>query len=221
VALDARAPRFDGGIVTRLDSVPFGIVVNNLTQRFYDEGEDFWPKRYAIWGGLIARQPEQIAYSIIDSRSMRLFMPSVFPPIKAPSIPALADVLGLDAGGLSRAVDAYNASIRPGTFDPAALDDCHTEGLNPPKSHWAVAIETPPFYAYPLKTGVTFTYRGVAVDQQAHVILQDRGPAPNVFAAGEVMAGNILGRGYLAGFGLTIGTVFGRIAGLEAARAAA
>jgi tricarballylate dehydrogenase len=221
VALDARAPRFDGGIVTRLDSVPFGIVVNNLTQRFYDEGEDFWPKRYAIWGGLIARQPDQIAYSVVDARSMGLFMPSVFPPIKAPSIPALADALGLDPGGLSRAVDAYNASIQPGTFDPAALDDCHTQGLNPPKSHWAVAIETPPFYGYPLKTGVTFTYRGVAVDQQAHVILQDRGPAPNVFAAGEVMAGNILGRGYLAGFGLTIGTVFGRIAGLEAARAAA
>jgi tricarballylate dehydrogenase len=221
VALDARAPKFDGGIVTRLDSVPFGIVVNNLTQRFYDEGEDFWPKRYAIWGGLIARQPDQIAYSVVDARSMGLFMPSVFPPIKAPSIPALADALGLDADGLSRAVDAYNASIQPGTFDPAALDDCHTEGLNPPKSHWAVAIETPPFYGYPLKTGVTFTYRGVAVDQQAHVILQDRGPAPNVFAAGEVMAGNILGRGYLAGFGLTIGTVFGRIAGQEAARAAA
>jgi tricarballylate dehydrogenase len=221
VALDARAPRFDGGIVTRLDSVPFGIVVNNLTQRFYDEGEDFWPKRYAIWGGLIARQPDQIAYSVVDARSMGLFMPSVFPPIKAPSIPALADALGLDSGGLSRAVDAYNASIQPGTFDPAALDDCHTQGLNPPKSHWAVAIETPPFYGYPLKTGVTFTYRGVAVDQQAHVILQDRGPAPNVFAAGEVMAGNILGRGYLAGFGLTIGTVFGRIAGQEAGRAAA
>ena len=79
VALDARAPKFDGGIVTRLDSVPFGIVVNNRTQRFYDEGEDFWPKRYAIWGGLIARQPDQIAYSIVDARSMGLFMPSVFP----------------------------------------------------------------------------------------------------------------------------------------------
>ena len=70
VALDARAPKFDGGIVTRLDSVPFGIVVNKEVKRFYDEGEDFWPKRYAIWGRLIAEQPEQIAYSIIDSKAI-------------------------------------------------------------------------------------------------------------------------------------------------------
>ncbi|HEY0584058.1 MAG TPA: FAD-dependent tricarballylate dehydrogenase TcuA [Chloroflexota bacterium] len=217
VALDARAPKFDGGIVTRLDSVPFGIVVNRDAQRFYDEGEDFWPKRYAIWGGLIARQPEQIAYSIIDSRSMGLFMPSVFPPIKAASLAALASALGLDPERLCRTVAAYNTSVQPGQFDPGALDECRTEGLQPPKSHWAVTIESPPFYGYPLKTGVTFTYRGVAVDEQARVIFGDRGPAPNVFAAGEVMAGNILGRGYLAGFGLTIGTVFGRIAGKEAA----
>jgi tricarballylate dehydrogenase len=217
VALDARAPKFDGGIVTRLDSVPFGIVVNGQAHRFYDEGEDFWPKRYAIWGGLIARQPDQIAYSVIDAQALRLFMPSVFPPLSAPTIPALADALGLDPAGLSRAVDTYNASVRPGTFDPATLDDCHTEGLQPPKSHWAVPIASPPYYGYPLKTGVTFTYHGVAIDEQAHVRFGDRGAAPNVFAAGEVMAGNILGRGYLAGFGLTIGTVFGRIAGKEAA----
>jgi tricarballylate dehydrogenase len=221
VALDARAPKFDGGIVTRLDSVPFGIVVNKRTERFYDEGEDFWPKRYAIWGGLIARQPDQIAYSVVDSRAMGLFMPSVFPPVKAASIGELAAAMGLDPAGLQRAVDSYNAAVRPGHFDPATLDDCRTDGLEPPKSHWAVPIETPPFYGYPLKTGVTFTYRGVAVNEQAQVIFTDRGPAPNVFAAGEVMAGNILGRGYLAGFGLTIGTVFGRIAGKEAAAHAA
>src|SRR6185503_14847606 len=83
VALDARAPKFDGGIVTRLDSVPFGIVVNKKAQRFYDEGEDFWPKRYAIWGKLIAEQPDQIAYSIIDSEALPHFMPSVFPPVEA------------------------------------------------------------------------------------------------------------------------------------------
>src|ERR671922_4749 len=80
VALDARAPKFDGGIVTRLDSVPFGIVVNRDAQRFYDEGEDLWPKRYAIWGRLIAAQPDQIAYSIVDRKSFGMFMPSIFPP---------------------------------------------------------------------------------------------------------------------------------------------
>ncbi len=83
VAIDGRAPKFDGGIVTRLDCVPFSIVVNKHAERFYDEGEDVWPKRYAIWGRLVAQQPDQVAYSIIDSRSERLFMPSVFPAIKA------------------------------------------------------------------------------------------------------------------------------------------
>ncbi len=83
VAVDARAPQFDGGIVTRLDSVPFGIVVNRQAQRFYDEGEDFWPKRYAIWGGLAARQPDQTVYSIVDTRVVDCYLPSVFPPVQA------------------------------------------------------------------------------------------------------------------------------------------
>src|SRR5215475_11737628 len=109
VALDARAPKFDGGIVTRLDSVPFGIVVNKELKRFYDEGEDFWPKRYAIWGGLIARQPEQIAYSIVDGKALPHFMPSVFPPIQANSVPELAVTLGLDPLGLEAAVQKFNA----------------------------------------------------------------------------------------------------------------
>jgi tricarballylate dehydrogenase len=218
VALDARAPKFDGGIVTRLDSVPFGIVVNRDAQRFYDEGEDFWPKRYAIWGGLIARQPDQIAYSIVDSKAMGKFMPSVFPPIEGASIGELAGTLGLDPAAVATAVEAYNRAVRPGVFDPAALDDCRTEGLDPPKSHWALPLDSPPFYAYPLRPGITFTYLGVTVNERAQVIMDDGRPAPNIFAAGEVMAGNILGRGYLAGFGLTIGSVFGRIAGREAAR---
>jgi tricarballylate dehydrogenase len=92
-----------------------------------------------------------------------------------------------------------------------------TEGLEPPKSHWAIPLDTPPFYGYPLRPGITFTYLGVSVNQQAKVIMKDDQPAPNIFAAGEIMAGNILGKGYLAGLGMTIGTVFGRIAGREAA----
>lgn len=221
VAVDARAPKFDGGIVTRLDSVPFGIVVNRHAERFYDEGEDFWPKRYAIWGGLIARQPDQVAYSIVDAGAMGKFMPSVFPAIEAASIPALAEALGLEPPALGATIDTFNRAVRPGAFDPASLDDCRTEGLTPPKSHWALPIEAPPFYAYPLRPGITFTYLGVTVDERAAVVMQDDRPARNIFAAGEVMAGNILGKGYLAGFGLTIGTVFGRIAGREAARHAA
>ncbi|MDP2602950.1 MAG: FAD-dependent tricarballylate dehydrogenase TcuA [Deltaproteobacteria bacterium] len=218
VALDARAPKFDGGIVTRLDSVPFGIVVNKEVRRFYDEGEDFWPKRYAIWGKLIAAQPDQIAYSIIDATALPLFLPSVFPPVQAASIPELASALGLDSSALATAVNNFNRAVRPGTFDPGGLDNCRTEGLDPPKSHWARPIDTPPYYGYPLRPGITFTYLGVTVNEQARVITQDERPANNIFAAGEVMAGNILGKGYLAGFGLTIGSVFGRIAGREAAR---
>jgi tricarballylate dehydrogenase len=218
VALDARAPKFDGGIVTRLDSVPFGIVVNREVQRFYDEGEDFWPKRYAIWGGLIAGQPGQIAYSILDAKALPHFMPSVFPPVETGSIAELAEKFDLAPSALTSAVERFNAAVRPGTFDPAGLDSCRTEGLDPPKSHWARRIDTPPFYGYPLRPGITFTYLGVAVDDRARVIMRDGRPAKNIFAAGEVMAGNILTKGYLAGFGLTIGSVFGRIAGREAAR---
>jgi tricarballylate dehydrogenase len=220
VALDARAPKFDGGIVTRLDSVPFGIVVNQQVKRFYDEGEDFWPKRYAIWGKLIADQPEQIAYSIVDSKGLPHFMPSVFPPVEAGTIAELAAALGLEPRALAAAVDEFNRSVNGGRFDPGSLDDCRTEGLHPPKSHWAQSIDTPPYYGYPLRPGITFTYLGVTVNEQAQVVMQSDQPAKNIFAAGEMMAGNILGRGYLAGFGLTIGSVFGRIAGREAARCA-
>jgi tricarballylate dehydrogenase len=218
VALDARSPQFDGGISTRLDSVPFSIVVNREGRRFYDEGEDVWPKRYAIWGRLIAQQPGQIAYSICDAEAFSLFMPSVYPAIRADSISELAARVGLDAGAVERTVAEYNRSVRPGRFDSTGLDECRTEGLDPPKTHWARKIEKPPFYGYPLRPGITFTYLGVKVDENARVLMADGRPSANLFAAGEIMAGNILGRGYLAGFGMTIGTVFGRIAGREAAR---
>jgi tricarballylate dehydrogenase len=218
VAIDARSPKFDGGICTRVDCVSLGIVVNKHAKRFYDEGEDFWPKRYAIWGRLVAGQPDQIAYSIIDSKAVGKFMPPVFPPIKAASIAELARALELDPAALEDTVKRFNAAARPGTFNHAALDDCVTEGIEPPKTHWARPIDTPPFFGYPLRPGITFTYLGVAVNDRAQMLMSDGKPAANVFAAGEIMAGNILGKGYLAGFGMTIGTVFGRIAGGEAAR---
>jgi tricarballylate dehydrogenase len=218
VAIDARAPKFDGGIVTRLDCISLGIVVNKNAERFYDEGEDFWPKRYAIWGRLVAQQPDQIAYSIIDSKAVGRFMPSVFPPKAAGSIRGLASLLDLPAEKLDATVAAFNRAVRPGSFDHEALDDCRTEGLSPNKSHWAQAIDTPPFLGYPLRPGITFTYLGLRVDAGARVMMMNDRPAANVFAAGEIMAGNILGKGYVAGVGMTIGTVFGQIAGREAAR---
>ena len=132
IAVDARAPKFDGGIVTRLDCLPLGIVVNAQGQRFYDEGEDVWPKRYAIWGKLIARQPGQIAFSIVDAKSAGAFMPSVFPPIVANSIPELAGLLRLPAGVLSRRpLTPSTARCARGRSNLSALDDCRTEGLGP------------------------------------------------------------------------------------------
>ena len=217
VAIDARAPKFDGGIITRLDCVVFGIVVNKNAERFYDEGEDVWPKRYAIWGRLVAAQPDQIAYIIFDAASLELFMPSLYPPVKAATIEELAQKLGLDDEALVKTLADFNAAVRPGTFDPTILDDCSTEGIEPKKSHWARRIQKAPFYAYPVRPGITFTYLGVRVDEKARIVMDDGRIAENAFAAGEIMAGNVLGQGYAAGIGMTIGSVFGRIAGREAA----
>ncbi len=219
VAIDARAPRYDGGICTRVDCVSLGIVVNRDAQRFYDEGEDFWPKRYAIWGRLVALQPGQVGYSIIDAKAIGRFMPPVFPGEQADSLPQLARRLGLPEAAFVRTVSDYNAACRPGTFDHAVLDDCRTEGLIPPKTHWARPLDTPPYFGYALKPGITFTYLGVKVDDRSRVHFGGRASG-NLFAAGEIMAGNVLGKGYTAGVGMTIGTAFGRIAGAQAARAA-
>lgn len=216
VAIDGRAPKYDGGIVTRLDCVPFSVVVNKHGERFYDEGEDVWPKRYAIWGRLVAEQPDQIAYAIIDAKSTDLFMPSVFPAVAAESVEELATKLALPVDSVKSTVSAFNIACQKGQFISNELDGLSTEGLVPPKTNWARPIDTPPFYGYSLRPGVTFTYLGLKVDETARVSSQN-GRYDNVWAAGEIMAGSILGQGYLAGFGMAIGTVFGRIAGKEAA----
>ncbi len=220
VAIDARAPLYDGGICTRIDCVSLGVVVNRDAKRFYDEGEDFWPKRYAIWGRLVAQQPGQIAYSIIDAKADR--------PLHAAGV----------SGHAGRHAGRTRAQARPGRsprswhtstpttppagrarFDHTALDDCRTEGLAPAKTHWARPLDTPPFFGYPLRPGVTFTYLGLKTDETAAVRFGGR-PSANLFVAGEMMAGNVLGKGYTAGVGMTIGTAFGRIAGAQAAAAA-
>lgn len=219
VAIDARAPLYDGGICTRIDCVSLGIMVNRDAVRFYDEGEDFWPKRYAIWGRLVAQQPGQIGYSIIDAKSVGRFMPPVFPGEKAHTLPELARALGLNETVFMDTVQQFNQACRVGTFDHAILDNCHTEGISPPKTHWARPLDTPPFYAYALRPGITFTYLGVKVDATAAVHFGGQ-RSRNLFAAGEIMAGNVLGQGYTAGVGMSIGTAFGRIAGLQAAAAA-
>lgn len=218
VAIDARAPLYDGGICTRIDCVSLGVVVNREAHRFYDEGEDFWPKRYAIWGRLVAQQPGQVGFSIIDAKAIGRFMPPVFDGVKADTLPELAQKLGLDQATFMQTLNHYNAACRVGTFDHTALDDCHTEGVAPAKTHWARPIDTAPFYGYMLKPGVTFTYLGLKTDETAAVHFGGR-PSDNLFVAGEMMAGNVLGQGYTAGVGMSIGTAFGRIAGTQAAQA--
>ena len=219
VAIDARAPLYDGGICTRVDSVSLGIVVNRLAARFYDEGEDFWPKRYAIWGRLVALQSGQIAHCVIDSKAIGRFMPPVFPGLKADTLPELAQKIGLPVEPFMQSINAYNAACRVGNFDHTVLDDCHTEGITPAKTHWARPIDIGPFYAFSLRPGITFTYLGMKTDETTAV--RFAGVASNnLFVAGEMMAGNVLGKGYTAGVGMSIGTAFGRIAGTGAAQAA-
>ena len=217
VAIDARAPLYDGGICTRIDCVSLGVVLNRDAERFYDEGEDFWPKRYAIWGRLVAMQPGQIAYSIIDAKAVGRFMPPVFPGVRADSLAELAAKLELDPARFVQTIEDYNRACRVGSFDHTRLDDCHTEGLTPAKTHWARPIDTGPFYGYALRPGITFTYLGLKVDETAAVRFGGI-PSDNLFVAGEMMAGNVLGKGYTAGVGMSIGTAFGRIAGTRRGR---
>lgn len=218
VACDARSPRYEGGIVTRVDSLPFGIVVNRDGRRFGDEGQDLWPKRYAIWGGLIAVQPDQLAFSVFDRQVLGRFIPPLFPALEAAGIEGLAAQMKVDPGALATTVREFNSAVqRDLPYDFGRLDGRGTLGLQPPKSNWALPIDQPPFFAYPMRPGITFTYLAVGVDRDARVLDRSGRPLENVFAAGEVMAGNILLNGYVGGVGLTIGTVFGRIAGEEAA----
>ena len=219
VAIDARSPLYDGGICTRIDCVSLGIVVNREAKRFYDEGEDFWPKRYALWGRLVALQPGQIAYSIIDAKAVGRFMPPVFTGVQADTLPELAAKLELDVDTFMQTVNEFNASCREGTFDHNIQDDCYTEGITPAKTHWARPLDTGPFFGYAVRPGVTFTYFGLATDEKASIFFDGKA-SPNMYAAGEINAGNVLGKGYTAGVGMSIGTAFGRIAGTQAAAAA-
>ena len=218
VAVDARSPKFNGGIVTRVDSIPFSITVNREGERFYDEGEDLWPKRYAIWGKLIAGQPGQVAYSIFDKKVWGKFIPPFKPPITDPTLEGIINRLvefGLrNPERALETVKSFNSACRENTrADHARLDGTTASGIIPPKSNWALPIDEPPFYAFVLKPGLTFTYMSLRVDERARVVKRDGTPFSNIYAAGEIMAGNILTNGYLGGLGLVIGTIFGIIAG--------
>ena len=209
VAVDARSPRADGGIATRVLGIPAGIVVDAAGRRFHDEGGDTGPTRYAVWGRKVAEQPGQLAWLILDAAASTGTLPPVFPPLTAGTLPGLASLAGIDAAGLTATVAAFNAAVRA---------DGRTAGLAPDKTRHARPLTVPPFSAMPIRPGITFTCLGAKVDGQARVLMADGSRVSNLFAAGMIMAPNVLGTGYLAGAGLTIGVVFGRLAGEAAAR---
>ncbi|KAA6187072.1 FAD-dependent tricarballylate dehydrogenase TcuA [Thiohalocapsa marina] len=218
VAVDARSPADDGGIVTRVRCMPAGIVVDGTGRRIHDEGGDTASTRYALWGRRLADCPGQIAHVILDGQGLRGAPPSLYPPLLADDVDALAAALSIPRAALEKTLAEYNAAVRP----PAAGDEdvagWHTEGLTPPKSRHALPLTEPPFGAYPMRPGITFTYHGVAVDADTRVRLEDGGVVENLFAAGMIMAPNLMPRGYLSGLAMSIGVVFGRLAGEEAAR---
>jgi tricarballylate dehydrogenase len=143
----------------------------------------------------------------------------VFAGVRDETSPGLARQLGLDTDQFMRTINEFNEACRPGNFNHTVLDDCKTEGVTPAKTHWARPIDVGPFFAYAVRPGITFTYLGFQTDESTAVHFSGR-PSPNLFAAGELMSGNVLGKGYTAGVGMTIGTAFGRIAGTRAAAAA-
>src|SRR5258708_29434244 len=169
-------------------------------------------------GGLMGGRRDQIGYSIAAAAGRATVSRPCSPPLKARSIRELAAAVEIDPAALEVTVDEFNRAVRPGTFAHTILDNCATAGITPPKTHWARAIDTPPFYGYPLRPGITFTYLGVAIDARARMVMDDGKPAENIFAAGEIMAGQLLRQGWPARVGLSDGAAFGGIAGGGAAR---
>ena len=201
-------------------SYPFGILVNNLGLRFFDEGEDFQWYTYAKLGGIILNEPGGVAYQIFDSKVTHLLEGryKTTEPIVADTLHELVDKLAVDHAQCRPTVDEYNAAAGNGAFDPTIKDGLSTNGLALPKSNWAQRLDSPPFLAYPVTGGVTFTFGGVRINERAQIVDVGWQPIPGLYACGE-MVGGLFHTNYPGGTGLVSGAVFGRIAGAEAANA--
>jgi tricarballylate dehydrogenase len=223
-AWDAAAPSAgDRELTNRYtkQSYPVGIVVNGDGERFIDEGADFRNYTYAKYGPEILRQTDARAYQLFDAATVPLLRPAEYeaPGVsrtEAPTIRELAERIGLDPDALERTVGAFNAAIGPEPFDPAVKDGKRTRGLTPPKSNWAVPLERPPFVAFAVTCGITFTFGGVRIDCDGRVLGAAGEAVPGLFAAGE-MVGGLFYSNYPGGSGLSAGAVFGRRAGRAAA----
>lgn len=208
------------GDVFKKHSYPLGIVVNREGRRFVDEGADFRNYTYARYGREVLRQPGAVATQVFDGRVAPLlrseYTHARATRVQADTLEALADRIDVDAPAFLRTVSQFNAAVQPGRFRPHELDGKGTAGIDPPKSNWAQTIDTPPFLAFPVTCGITFTFGGVRVDERAAVLHTDGRPIPGLFAAGEMVGGLFHGN-YPGGAGLASGAVFGRIAGRSAA----
>jgi tricarballylate dehydrogenase len=222
VPVDAGSPEVGdlnlGDLTARL-SYPLGIMVNREAQRFVDEGMDFKSYSYTVMGPEILRQPGGIAYQIFDQQTVERLEArygSGSPPVTADSIEALAEGLGLNPRGLTLTVKEYNDAVQDGAFNPAIKDGKRTQGIVPAKTNWALRLDQPPFVAYGVRCGITFTYGGVMVNEVGEVLRRNGVPLPGLYAAGEI-TGGIFYHNYPSGSGLMLGAVFGRLAGTSAA----
>ena len=222
VPVDAGSPAVGdlhlGDLTARL-SYPLGIMVNRDAQRFIDEGMDFKSYSYTVMGPAILRQPGGIAYQIFDQQTLERLevrYGSGSRPVIAETIEELATKLGLPSEALARTIKAYNQAVRGGTFNPAIKDGKCTQGIEPAKTNWAVRLDKPPFVAYGVRCGITFTFGGVMTNEEGEVIHRRGTPIPGLYAAGEI-TGGVFYHNYPSGAGLMLGTVFGRIAGTKAA----
>jgi tricarballylate dehydrogenase len=222
---DMNAPDFgDRSIGDRFQkhSYQFSVMVNNDGVRFVDEGADFRNYTYAKYGRVILGQPGQVAWQIFDSKVFHLqrdeYHIKRVTKVRADSLEALvARMEGVNAEQFLRTIREYNAAVRKNVpFNPNVLDSRGTDGLAVPKSNWANTIEDGPFEAYGVTCGITFTFGGVKIDTEAHVLDMSDKPIRGLYAAGEMSAG-VFYFNYPGSSGLTNGTVFGRIAGRNAA----
>lgn len=204
-------------------SYPFGIMVNAEGKRFVDEGSDFRNYTYANIGKLILEQPGQFAWQIFDSQVSHLLRDEYklkqITKVTANSIEELAKKLdGVDPDGFLKTIKEYNASIRKDNpFNPNVKDGRCTEGLLINKTNWANPLEQGPFEAYAVTCGITFTYGGLRINSKSEVqdtLLQS---IPGLYAAGELVGG-LFYFNYPGGAGLMAGSVFGKIAGENAAQ---
>ena len=225
VAWDLNAPPFGNRAITDLyqkHSYPFGIIVNADGRRFVDEGADFRNYTYAKYGREILRQPQMMAVQVFDQKTLHLLRDEYHIPqvtvAEADTLEELAEMLSIDAAAFAQTVAEYNAACVPGEYNPTLLDGVHTEGVTPPKSNWALPIDTPPYVGYAVTCGITFTFGGLKINRDGQVLDTQDIPIPGLYAAGELVGG-LFYHNYPGGAGLMAGAVFGRIAGGSAGRA--